>query len=327
MATNRTRVLFGIGSVATALSIVACGGEEQPAEPKVQALPEQPSVADREPERQGYSTRLYSAQVPDWPLVEDENQRAELVRSKWEKDGENTSVLIDAVPGETQAPAEKAASIRAVVSQQSSYRELRFDPVRLGGRDAYRWVFELEGDRRVDYFVAGCGGGYAVLGSTSPLRFRRYEATFRAVAASLDCKSRGQAGGAIPAETPRECDSDQLRGDLVVNRGQVSCEEAVQVAKNSSGPNSATGPPGWDCSELPTALDGAKLTAVEGYSCSRGADQLSLYAREGDQAPEDSDPEGSPSDDPDPGSAADCPSESFVPPSKGNPGYCAGPEE
>jgi hypothetical protein len=38
-------------------------------------------------------------------------------------------------------------------------------------------------------------------------------------------------------------------------------------------------------------------------------------------------PGGSTSDDPDPGSAADCPGESFVPPSSGNPGYCAGPEE
>jgi len=326
MSILRTLVLFGTVSVAMALSVTACGGEEQPPG-RVQARPDRPHVADREPESRRYSTRFYSAQVPNWPLVEDKNQRAELVRSKWEKDGEKTSVLIDAVPGETQEPAEKAASIRAVVSQESSYRELGFDPVRLGGRDAYRWVFELEGDRRVDYFIGGCGGGYAVLGSTSPSRFRRYEATFRAVAASLDCKSGGQGSDELPAKTPRECDSGELRGDLVVNQGEVSCAEALQVASNSSGPNSATGPAGWDCSGFATALDGTELTAIEGYSCSRGADQISLYAREGDGGAEDPDTEGSTSDDPDPGSAADCPRESFVPPSYGNPGYCAGPEE
>jgi hypothetical protein len=193
-------------------------------------------------------------------------------------------VLIDAIPGETEAPTSKAESVRAVVSQRSGYRELRFGPVTLGGREAFRWEFEEDGERRVDYFLRGCGGGYAILGSTRASRFGRYEKTFRAVAQSLDCKEGAQRATEPEQETPRECDSEELQGALVINSGDVGCDEAREVGSNSRGPNSARGPAGWDCSGFATSLEGSKLSAVEGYSCSRGNDRLSLYSEEGDAA-------------------------------------------
>lgn len=331
MTSYRGTSATAITAVAVALSVSACGGAgAQPAEPTARSAPERPSMAAQAPRPKRYSTSLYSARVPDWSLVADEQAQEEIVRSKWKKAGENTSVLIDAIPGETEAPTSKAESVRAVVSQRSGYRELQFGPVTLGGREAFRWEFEEDGERRVDYFLQGCGGGYAILGSTRASRFGRYEKTFRAVAQSLDCKEGAQRATEPEQETPRECDSEELQGTLVINSGDVGCDEAREVGSNSRGPNSARGPAGWDCSGFATSLKGSKLSAVEGYSCSRGNDRLSLYSEEGDAATTPDSGSGSGTDsseDPDPGAAADCPADRYVPPSYGSPGYCAGPNE
>ena len=109
--------------------------------------------------------------------------------SKWRNPSEeNTSVLIDSQlhRGNTTALGD-AETVRAEASQSSGYREISFTPIRMQGlgAEAARWVFEVEGDRRVDYFFISCGTGFAVLGSSSPSNFGSWAPLFQEVANSV----------------------------------------------------------------------------------------------------------------------------------------------
>ncbi len=55
---------------------------------------------------------------------------------------------------------------------------------------------------------------------------------------------------------------------VILNEGSFSCTKAVDIALNSSGPNNATGPNGWDCSGFAQDLDGAAVQGTAGYACS-----------------------------------------------------------
>ena len=75
--------------------------------------------------------------------------------------------------------------MREETARTPGYRELAFEETELQGQQAVRWVFEVEEDRRVDYFVISCGIGFGVLGSTSPSTFGQWAPTFHAVASSV----------------------------------------------------------------------------------------------------------------------------------------------
>jgi len=73
---------------------------------------------------------LYSARVPrGWTAEENDLHKGDFLESKWHDPSEpTTSVLVDAIDGETMSPADKAGSVRAATSQTSGYRELSFGP-------------------------------------------------------------------------------------------------------------------------------------------------------------------------------------------------------
>jgi hypothetical protein len=113
-------------------------------------------------------------------------------------DPENTYIRVDGGNRES-APAPMAASESLVdqLREASDYREYFYGPELLQGRETARWVFGIDGNKRVDYFFTECGRGLAVVGSTLPVRFPELQSMFRAVAASayVDCSSDMTSSG------------------------------------------------------------------------------------------------------------------------------------
>jgi hypothetical protein len=144
-----------------------------------------------------YSASLYEAEVPDgWDALENEAPHGEFLRSKWrDPDDPNTSDLIDAIAGEKLSAEEKAASIRAATSSSTGYSEISFGPSEVAGLAGVKWVFQIRGDQRVDYFLNRCSTGIAVLGSTSPSHFSPLDATFAHVADSIAFTCNGKKHG------------------------------------------------------------------------------------------------------------------------------------
>jgi Protein kinase domain len=155
------------------------------AEPKLRAVSNPP--AEAAPLEQ-FHGRLYYAEVPvGWTAEEIEEHPSTYYQSKWRNpEDENTSVTIDSqVHTASSDVVEDAEGVREETARTPGYRELAFEETALQGQQAVRWVFEVEEDRRVDYFVISCGIGFGLLGSTSPSTFGRWAPTFHAVADSV----------------------------------------------------------------------------------------------------------------------------------------------
>lgn len=122
----------------------------------------------------------------DWITEARDEPHDGYVENMWRHPSDsNTSVKIDHTVGVKGTAWSSASEVRAGTKRTPGYTEIAFDATTLAGQPAVRWVFEVDGDRRVDYFVNVCDTGYAVLGSTSPSSFTRHEPTFTAVAESL----------------------------------------------------------------------------------------------------------------------------------------------
>jgi hypothetical protein len=149
-----------------------------------------PPTTTAAPARAGlapYRARLYSAEVPlGWTRTREQTGSTLRTTSEWEDPSHPRRYLvIDTSEYEDYTPREKAESVRAQVAHHPSYQEIAFGPERVGSREGWKWVFRLSGDQRADYFVSDCNTTFAVLGSTSPRDFRRYERLFRSVAETV----------------------------------------------------------------------------------------------------------------------------------------------
>lgn len=89
------------------------------------------------------------------------------------------------LPRNARGLEQDASPVHEALTKQSGYSELFYGSGDLGDVQSWKWVFQVEGDRRVDYFFNRCASGFAVLGSTPPARFVKFEATFKTVAESV----------------------------------------------------------------------------------------------------------------------------------------------
>lgn len=100
-------------------------------------------------------------------------------------DPENTFIRIDGgSPQSVESPMAASESLVEEVRRDPEYREIYYGPDYKEGREAARWVYELDGDKRADYFFVSCGQGLASVGSTTPERYPELAAMFRGVAFS-----------------------------------------------------------------------------------------------------------------------------------------------
>ncbi len=164
-------------------SSAAGTGSSEPA-----AGTEAPAEASSSGANTTYSQSLYTVEIPsEWAQESSDEPNGRYVESVWRSPAEpNTAILIDAEsPAPSVAPIVSAESVRAQTSQSSGYGELAFEPTTLAGLPAARWVFDVSGDRRVDYFTNICNVGVAVLGSTTPAIFGSLAPTFHEAASSV----------------------------------------------------------------------------------------------------------------------------------------------
>ncbi len=100
-------------------------------------------------------------------------------------DPENTFIRIDGGnPESIESPFAASEGLVEEVRQSPGYQEISYGPDFKGGREAARWIYEIDGDKRADYFFVECGQGLASVGSTSPERYPELAAMFREVAFS-----------------------------------------------------------------------------------------------------------------------------------------------
>lgn len=94
-------------------------------------------------------------------------------------------VTVDYSPGETLAPAAKAAQVEAATSTSPGYSRISFRPTAVAGRAAFAWEFTVSDSypRRADLFIATRGGGFALLAYGEDLA--RARAAARAIAGTL----------------------------------------------------------------------------------------------------------------------------------------------
>jgi serine/threonine protein kinase len=215
MQTHRSRnraafigVLLGsLAIIAAAVVLLTSSGSSDPSPSKPEASAKKKTEkpkADKQPQAtaseapaaqtaravplEPFQGRLYRAEVPvGWIPETIEERPSTYYESHWRNgEEENTSVLIDSQVHTAATDAvEDAEGVRSETARTPGYRELAFEETTLQGQQAVRWVFEVEEDRRVDYFVINCGVGFGILGSSSPSSFGRWAPTFHAVANSV----------------------------------------------------------------------------------------------------------------------------------------------
>lgn len=131
-----------------------------------------------------YDGGSFTARRPaTWQTEADGVSMDGYIESKWRNPADSsTTVKINWTPETTSTALQSAEGVR---SQANVDRTVSFKETNLAGQPAVQWVFESDGERRVDYFVNACGTGFAVLGVSRPATFQRYAATFRKVARSV----------------------------------------------------------------------------------------------------------------------------------------------
>jgi hypothetical protein len=149
-----------------------------------------------------HSQALYAVDIPSgWTQEKDDQQIGNRLESIWRNPSDsNTAILIDATtPASGETPIGNAASVRADTSKTPGYREISFGPATVGPWQAAKWVFQVSGDQRVDYFAGRCNTDVALLGSTSPDTFTTWSPVFRHAMSSLRTTCAGTSGTAPPS--------------------------------------------------------------------------------------------------------------------------------
>lgn len=132
-----------------------------------------------------YATSRYRLDVPaTWTQVADDEDHSGVYReSRWNSPMGDAYLLIDYTVGFDGSAKSGADPLRSAQQGTSGYHEWAYRSW-LGDR-FWRWEFSKDGVRKVDFFAASCGTGYALLGAAPPDRFARLLPSFEAAARSL----------------------------------------------------------------------------------------------------------------------------------------------
>jgi serine/threonine protein kinase len=144
--------------------------------------------ASAAPGLESFDGRAYSGLAPaGWEHELIDKPVSNYYENLWREpeDPESTFIRIDGGnPATSESPLAASEPLVEEVRQDPEYREISYGPDYKEGREAARWIYELDGDKRADYFFVTCGQGIASVGSTSPERYLELAAMFREVAFS-----------------------------------------------------------------------------------------------------------------------------------------------
>jgi hypothetical protein len=177
-------------AAAPAVATPTVPTETAPAEPSADADADASRAADADAGAlaPAITTSTYTLSPPaGWVRDAREKDHGGYVESRWHLPGSpGVFVLVDHTVGFDGTAVEGARSVRALTRRSPGYREFAFAPTVLAGATAWRWAFALGGVRKVDWFLTGCGTGYALLGAAPADRWSTYFHLFADVARSLE---------------------------------------------------------------------------------------------------------------------------------------------
>jgi serine/threonine protein kinase len=132
-----------------------------------------------------YAADDYTAEYPQgWKQVSDDVLKTTYSETKWVSPDGAQSVLIDHSPGETVAPAKKAAGLeRGADARTPGYKLISMEETTAGEHPAVEWTFLDGSARKIDIFLNTGSDGFAVLGQGA--RFPEVIEATRHVAASI----------------------------------------------------------------------------------------------------------------------------------------------
>jgi hypothetical protein len=174
-------------TVTTSEPVQAATSETEAA-PETSAASEAQAETSVAPGLETFNGRAYSALAPSgWEHELIDKPVSNYYENLWREpeDPDSTFIRIDGGnPATSESPLVASEPLVEEVRQDPEYREISYGPDYKEGREAARWVYELDGDKRADYFFVTCGQGIASVGSTSPERYPELASTFREVAFS-----------------------------------------------------------------------------------------------------------------------------------------------
>lgn len=167
---------------------------------------------------------LFTAEIPiGWQEDRLDEPDSSRFISQWsDPDNPGISVLVDTQIAEASGSVmDSARQVRAQTQQSPGYAEVSFEEISLNGKTTAEWIFDLPGERRIDYLFSECGVGIAVLGVAPLSDFDEVAPTFREVAASVEpnCES-------ITSESPI---STQGIGPVLVGMTKEEAEAAGRI--------------------------------------------------------------------------------------------------
>lgn len=167
---------------------VPAATREAEAAPETSTASEAQAQASGAPGLETFNGRVYSGLAPaGWEHELIDKPVSNYYENLWREpeDPENTFIRVDGGnPATSESPLVASKSLVEEVRQDPEYHEISYGPDYKEGREAARWVYELDGDKRADYFFVTCGLGIASVGSTSPGRYPELASMFRDVAFS-----------------------------------------------------------------------------------------------------------------------------------------------
>ncbi len=123
----------------------------------------------------------------DWPQIENHKQVEGYDESAW-RDPAYTYVIItidSRAADETGSPLENAQLARVQTTRLHGYRERGMKWIRLGGRPAVRWAFDVGKQANIRWFFEECGVSFLVRGTTGLYGFQALSESMREMAATI----------------------------------------------------------------------------------------------------------------------------------------------
>jgi hypothetical protein len=175
---RRLALIGGAVALVVAIAVAAVllsGGSDDDA----------PAVNPAITKQQNYHLAQYDAGVSSgWPQDASDEHVGGYLESAWH-DPASTEVtfVIDSRDAAEAGPPMAAAELsRALAQYLPDYSERGMKWIRLGGRPAVRWAYNVAGEARLDYFFEECDTSLVVRGSTPPVAWEALAPFFRGMA-------------------------------------------------------------------------------------------------------------------------------------------------
>jgi hypothetical protein len=129
----------------------------------------------------------YKVEAFSWPQIAKHKPVEGYVESAWHDPAYSYVVLaVDTRSSdETASPQASAQLARIQTTKLSGYKERGVKWIRLSGRPALRWAFDLGNRAHIEYFFEECGISFVVRGTSGLPGFSSISETFRAIATTI----------------------------------------------------------------------------------------------------------------------------------------------